>query len=87
MTESIESQIYSIVAKHVDIDMGNMTPDSKLQELGVTSLEAIEIMFDIEEHFDITFPERDPNLDDGSLGKLLQAVEEALAAKAAKATP
>ncbi|CBA16276.1 acyl carrier protein [Xanthomonas albilineans] len=85
MTESIESQIYSIVAKHVDIDLGNLTPDSKLQDLGVKSLEAIEILFDIEEHFDITFQERDPNLDDGSLSKLVQAVEEALAAKAAKA--
>ncbi|MDY4298274.1 MULTISPECIES: acyl carrier protein [unclassified Xanthomonas] len=83
MTPSIESQIHSIVAKHGEIDPARLTPDAKLQDLGVDSLEAIEILFDIEEHFDVTFPQRDPNLDDGSLGKLVQAVEDALAAKAA----
>ncbi|MDQ1119367.1 MULTISPECIES: acyl carrier protein [Pseudoxanthomonas] len=85
MTPSIESQIQTIVAQHAEIDPATLTPDTKLQELGVDSLEAIEILFDIEEHFDITFPQRDPKLDDGSLGKLVLAVEDALATKAATA--
>lgn len=82
MTPSIESQIHSIVAKAAGIDPARLTPDTRLQDLGVDSLEAIEILFDIEEHFDITFPQGDRGVDDGALGKLVQVVEEALAAKA-----
>lgn len=85
MTPSIETQIHSIVAKHAEIDLAGLNAETKLHDLGVDSLEAIEILFDIEEHFDITFPQRDPNLDDGSLGKLAEAVRQALAAKAAAA--
>ncbi|AKK67637.1 acyl carrier protein [Xanthomonas translucens] len=87
MTTSIETQIHSIVARHGEIDPAGLSADTKLQDLGVDSLEAIEILFDIEEHFDITFPQRDPNLDDGSLGKLAEAVQQALDAKAAAAAP
>lgn len=85
MTPSIESQIHSIVAKHSETDPAGLSAETKLRDLGVDSLEAIEILFDIEEHFGITFPQRDPNLDDGSLGKLGEAVRQALAAKAAAA--
>ena len=49
-------------------------------------LEAIETIFDVEEHFDINFPSQDPNLDGGSLAGLVSAVQQALADKAS-ATP
>ena len=79
MDASIQQQVFEIVARQGDIDA------TTLKDLGVDSLEAIETIFEIEEHFDINFPDRDPSLDDGSLGSLVGAVERALAAKAMKA--
>ena len=86
MTDSIAPEIYKIIAGHAtSVAEDAITPDSKLQDLGVDSLEAIEIIFDIEEHFDIHFPDRDPSFDTGSVRGLIDAVQSALAAKAATA--
>lgn len=82
MSQSIAEQVYDIVATHGGIDRATLTPDSTLKDLGIDSLEAIETIFDVEEHFDINFPNRDPNLDDGTLSGLIQSVEQALAVKA-----
>jgi acyl carrier protein len=82
MNRSIADQVYDIVATHGGIDRATLAPDSTLKDLGIDSLEAIETIFDIEEHFDINFPNRDPNLDDGTLSGLIQSVEQALAVKA-----
>lgn len=81
MTESVQQQILAIVAKHADVDVATLKPESTLKEVGIDSLEAIEIIFDIEEHFDITLPDRDPNFDSETAQGLISAVETALAAK------
>lgn len=85
MTDSIRTQVFAIVAKQADLDPAALEDAATLKDLGVDSLEAIETIFEIEEHFDINFPDRDPNLDDGTLGSLVAAVEAALSAKAVAA--
>ena len=59
-------------------------PESTLKDLGVASLEAIEMIFDIEEHFDINFPEQQgANFDTDTAQSLVDAVQKALDDKAA----
>ena len=82
MSEAIEQEIYKIIAGHSSILADAITPDSQLQDLGIDSLTAIEIIFDIEEHFGVTLPDRDPNFDAGSVRGLIDAVEAARQAKA-----
>lgn len=86
MDQAIADQVFDIVAKHGDIDRATLTPAATLKDLGIDSLEAIETIFDVEEHFNINFPNQDPNLDDGTLAGLIGSVEQALALKAS-ATP
>lgn len=86
MNQAIADQVFDIVAKHGDIDRSKLSAESTLKDLGIDSLEAIETLFDVEEHFDITFPNQDPNIDGGVLAGLVDAVEQALAAKAAVST-
>lgn len=81
MTPSVQEQIFKIIAEHGKIDASQIKPESTLKDLNIASLEAIEIIFDIEEHFDITMPDRDPNFDTDSAQGLVEAVETALAAK------
>lgn len=85
MDQTIADQVFDVVARHGDIDRATLTPASTLKDLGVDSLGAIETIFDVEEHFNINFPNQDPNLDDGTLGGLITSVEQALALKASAA--
>ncbi len=82
MSDSIRDDIYKIITSNTSVESSVITPESKLQDLGVDSLEAIEILFEIEEHFDIQLPDRDPNFDTASVQGLIDTVEATLAAKA-----
>ncbi|WP_049623935.1 phosphopantetheine-binding protein [Frateuria defendens] len=83
--EAIGGEIIAIIAKQANLDAGTITPASTLKDLGVTSLDAIEVIFDIEEHFDINFPDEGPNFDQDTVQRLIDAVVDAIAAKAAGA--
>ena len=78
----VEKEICEIIAKEMDIDPQQVTLNATLKELEIPSLDAIEIIFKIEEHFDITLPDRDPDFDTGSVRGLVEAVERLLADKA-----
>ena len=81
MNASVQEQVFKIIAEHGKVDLDKVTPTSTLKDLDIASLEAIEIIFDIEEHFDINMPDRDPDFDADSAQGLVDAVQEALAAK------
>jgi acyl carrier protein len=54
--EAITDDVRQIIAKELKIPIERVTPDTKLQELGVESLDLIEIIFALEEKFDINIP-------------------------------
>ena len=84
MNDSTEQQVFEIIAKQAKIPVENITPGSTLKDLGIASLEAIEVIFDIEEHFNITFPDQQgANFDTDTAQSLVDAVRQGLAAKAA----
>lgn len=86
MSQSTETDILAIIVKHGVTDGAEVTSQSTLKELGLDSLQAIEILFEIEEHFDVTLPDRDPDFDNNSVQGLIDAVDVALQAKAVPAT-
>lgn len=77
----IQQEIFAIIAKQAKIDPAIVRPESTLKDLGVASLDAIEVIFDIEEQFDITFPDQGPNFDSDTVQGLVDAVLKALADK------
>ena len=83
MSEDVRQTVFSIIAKEAGIDEGKVTLDSTLKDLEIPSLDAIQIIFEIEDHFKITLPDRDPNFDTESVKGLIDAVEKLVAAKAA----
>jgi acyl carrier protein len=54
--DSIADEIRQIIAKALKIPIEQLTPQSRLQDLGVESLDMIEIIFALEEKFDINIP-------------------------------
>jgi acyl carrier protein len=84
---SVQETIFGIISKEAGIDIGKITLDSTLKDLEIQSLDAVQIIFELEDHFKITLPDRDPNFDTESVKGLVAAVEKLLADKAASATP
>ena len=80
---SVEDSIFDIIAKESGIDRAKITPEATLKDLDIQSLDAVQILFEIEDHFKITMPDRDPNFDTESVKGLVEAVEKLLAEKAA----
>jgi acyl carrier protein len=83
---SVQETIFGIIAKEAGIDLGKITLDSTLKELEIQSLDAVQIIFEIEDHYKITMPDRDPNFDTESVKGLVDAVERLVAEKQSAAT-
>ncbi len=54
--EAITDEVRQIIARELKLPIERLTPDTKLQELGVEFLDLIEIIFALEEKFDINIP-------------------------------
>ncbi|MGH8126402.1 MAG: acyl carrier protein [Rhodanobacteraceae bacterium] len=87
MREDVQKTVFSIIATEADIDENTIAPDSTLKSLKVHSLDAVQIIFAIEDHYRILIPERDPGFDTRSVKGLTDAVEKLLAENAANPAP
>ena len=56
MRETIEEVLRGIIAKQIQLDPSVITPESVLSELGVTSLDLVEIILTIEDKYDVIIP-------------------------------
>ena len=81
MKEHLQDEVFSIVAHQARLDKSAISLQSSLKDLGVASLDALEVIFDIEERFKITLPETDGDLNTGTVQGLIDAVQRALAEK------
>jgi len=81
---SVQDTIFDIIAKESGIDRAKITPEATLKDLDIQSLDAVQILFEIEDHFKITMPDRDPNFDTESVKGLIDAVEKLVAEQQAK---
>ena len=78
---TVQDTVFDIISKESGIDRARITPESTLKELEIQSLDAVQIIFEIEDHFKITMPDRDPNFDTESVKGLVDAVETLVAAQ------
>jgi len=54
----IIDEVRNVIAQSLKIPVERVTPDTRLDELGAESLDVIEIVFGLEEKFDISIPLR-----------------------------
>ncbi len=81
----VDETIYSIVARLAKVDRATVTPASTLKDLGVSSLTALEVLFEVEEAFDFEFTDQNADFSAGSLQDLVNAVHATLASRQAGA--
>jgi acyl carrier protein len=63
---AITDEVRQIVSKQLKIPLERLTPDTALQDLGVESLDLIEMVFALEEKFNISIPF---NANEAAVGK------------------
>ena len=82
MIETIAQRVFRLIAKQAKVDVADVHADSTMESLGVPSLGAVELIFDIEDEFDIHVPD-DAGTDFNSetAGHLVSVVSKVLAAK------
>lgn len=73
-TDDIRRQILAIVARQAKIDVATVQHDSTLGDLGLASLDAIEVIFDIEEALDLSLPEQGIDFTAGTVQDLVDSV-------------
>ncbi len=86
MSSSTEQAIIDIIAKTCSIERERISLDATLKDLDVHSLDAVQVLFEIEDKFDISVPERDDQYATGTVRDLIDGVERLLAAKATAKT-
>ncbi len=87
MAEDVQQGVARIVAEQAMIDAADIKPATKLEDLGLDSLALVEVVFGIEETFDISVPynANDPSASDFKLdtvGEVIDGVKQLIAEKA-----
>jgi acyl carrier protein len=83
--ETTQEAIFAIIAKEAHIPLEKITMQSTLKDLEIDSLDIVQIIFELEDRFGITLPDKDPAVDTDSVSGLVSAVERLVAEKAASA--
>lgn len=86
MSEDITQKVINIIAEQAMLDTSDVKLDSAPDDLGVDSLALVEIVFAIEEEFDVSVPfnANDPGSSDfdiSSVAKIVGAVQQLVEAK------
>jgi acyl carrier protein len=79
----LEQTVVGIIAEKARLDPAQVTLESKLTELNIASLDVVEIIFALEDKFDIQIPynANNPQIDFGTVGAVVEAVRRLIAAQ------
>ena len=81
----VAQDVMAIIKKKIRVERDQIAMDDRLQDLGLESLDALELVFDIEEKFDVEIP---VNANEANIGgfetvaDIVRAVEKLVAKKA-----
>lgn len=82
---SIQETVIDIVASTCQIARERITLGATLKDLDVHSLDAVQVLFEIEDRYDIALHETENHFTRGTVADLVRGVERLLADKHSKA--
>jgi acyl carrier protein len=81
MTDEIAERVIDVIAKNQHIEPAIIQPESTFKELGIDSLDGLQILFGLEEEFGVDIPD-DAGKQFDSVGKVTQGIRLLLERKA-----
>jgi len=82
MSDELIERVRKVIATSKRIPEDRVTVDSAFEELGIDSMDAVEILFALENEFDINIPDEEVKTV-RNVRQMAEGVERLLAAKAA----
>ena len=79
----ITQQVIERVADYKEIPVEGITPEATIEELEMDSLDALNLIFELEEEFDLTIPDDDA-FEMKTIADMVKGIEELVAEKKAK---
>jgi acyl carrier protein len=86
MSDELIQRVLKAVATSKRIPLETVTIDSDFQQLGIDSMDAVEILFALENEFDVSIPDEEVKTV-RSIRQMCEGVEKLVAAKSASAGP
>ena len=80
MSEELIQRVLNVITTVKRLPAGRASIDSSFEELGIDSMDGVEILFGLENEFDITIPDEDAK-SIRSIREMAAGVEKLLAAK------
>jgi acyl carrier protein len=84
MSDELIQKVQSVIAGAKRIPVETISIDSSFQELSIDSMDAVEILFALENEFDLNIPDDDVR-SVRTVRQMVEGVEKLLAAKSADA--
>jgi acyl carrier protein len=86
MSDEFIQRLRTVIANSQKLPLDKVTLDSTFEELGIDSMDAVNILFGLESEFDINIPD-DEAKDIRTIRQMAEGVEKLVAAKAAGSAP
>jgi acyl carrier protein len=83
MSDELIERVRKVIANSKRIPEETVTVDSSFEELGIDSMDAVEILFALENEFDISIPDEEVKTV-RNVRQMVEGVERLLAAKSAQ---
>ncbi len=79
--QEIKDKVFEIFAKEARLARDSLSLDAKLEELNIESLDMVQVLFGIEDTFDVYVPQDDENFKLDTMGDVVDGVKKLLADK------
>ena len=86
MSEDLIQRVLKVIATSKRIPLEKVTIESDFQQLGIDSMDAVEILFAMENEFDVSIPDEDVR-SVRNVRQMCEGVEKLVAAKSSAAAP
>lgn len=80
MNPEVVEKTINVIAEFKEIDGGSITLETKLEDLDMDSLDALNLVFELEEAFDITIPDEQA-FETKTVGEMVSGIEKLLEMK------
>ena len=79
----VTNDVIAIIRKKARVEKPSIEMTDKLEDLGLESLDAVEMIFDLEEKFDVQIPynANNPRTEFSTVGDVVSAIQEIVSKK------
>ena len=82
--DEVQEKIFDIIAKERRLDRSTLTLETRLEDINVESVDLVEIIFAIEDEFDIDVPQEEDAFQLETMGDIVTGVQRLIAEKQAQ---